>query len=175
MSYFIAKAQCGGRANEEHKVAHPFRKPDDYVRYFDKTQDREEDSPWSGRPSRQVDRKRDRCDHPDEHRGVLVDVETLVERNRLRQLRHPGTPAVRFYAFVQHEGEIVCTKRHHAHAVVSIGQSLGVARNYVCPGDVVDLYKVEKNFQKKRRCSCPDGPTYNALDAQTLNMRLFAP
>ena len=120
-----------------------------------------------------MERKRDRCAYPDEHRGVVVDIDKLVERNRLRQLRHPGTPKVRFYAFVQHEGEIVCTKRQHAHAVVSIGASFAVARNFVLPSDVVELYKKERNFGGKRRCCCPDGPTHSETDAQKLDLRPF--
>ena len=91
----------------------------------------------------------------------MADPRTVVEINRRRQGLDPTLPDVRFYAFVQHEGDVVITKRHNPHLVVSIGQTFGVAKNFVEPQHVLNLWEKKEG---EKHCLCEDGNLWMEKD-----------
>lgn len=112
-------------------------------------------SGWAPGRARNIEDKADVCKEPNEHRGCVADPRLIVRANAARRRRADGDlPKISFYAFVQHEGDVVITKKRNPHLVVSIGQTFGVAKNFVEPQHVLDLWEKGEGWKK---CRCPDG------------------
>lgn len=140
-------------------MACPFYKEEDPLDYTDPS-DATATSAWRNGSARNI-KKNQLCKHPDEHRAWTIDPATLVEVNAKRRIETPKLPVLSFYTIVQHEGDFVVTTRHVAHAVVSIGQSYGVAHNFLEPRHLVNLYEVDG--AGKISCKCPDGETFQGV------------
>lgn len=123
-------------------------------RYYEPSEASYKEKAWTTGDIENIQDEEDLCLHPEEHRAQVVDPGVIVDLNKIRVKQDPTRPAVRFYAFVQHEGDIVVTKRHNPHLVVSIGQTFGVARNFVEPQHVYDLWDKDEGV---KHCTCPAG------------------
>lgn len=112
------------------------------------------------------------CNYPDEHPACVIDPAGLVEANKIqiRTLKDDRPAAIRFYAFVQHEGDVVIMKQHNPHIVVSIGQSFGMSHNFLQPEHVRDLWDEEKGLAA-RGCVCEDGLLGAERPSMSLSLR----
>lgn len=115
-----------------------------------------------------------RCQFPEEHIGALASPEDVAKINRGRRTtaKELGEklPRLEFYAFVQHESEVFCAKRHTVHAVVNIGQSFSLSHNFLEPQHVKALHR--QDGAGKHRCTCAEGTTTGGK-VDELDLRLF--
>lgn len=152
-------------------AAYPFPNPKDGSVYYDWTDrsSRTGNGSWRACPPGQTATKEeDVCRFVHEHRACVLDPETITFENARRREGNPTLPVLRFYAVVQHEGEVVIHKRHNPHMVISIGQSFAVTRNFLEPQYAVHLWD---NAEGKRRCECNDGYDGAARTSWPLDLR----
>lgn len=96
------------------------------------------------------------CKYPEDHRGRFASPDILRRVNRTRRNANPRLPELRFYAFVQHEGETVILKPGIWYKVINIGQCYGIDRNYIRPRDAGHFLQTDRT---STRCTCRDGKT----------------
>lgn len=90
----------------------------------------------------------------------MTEPSILVTINRERIEAHdPASddlppPELRFYAFVQHEGDVVVLKQHNPCAIVSIGQSFAMEHNFLEPQHVREPWD---DGSLQHGCECEDG------------------
>lgn len=112
------------------------------------------------------------CREVQEHRACVLDPDTICAENAERRTVDESLPELRFYAIVQHEGEVIIHKRHNPHIVISIGQSFGVSRSFLEPQYAMGLMD---NDEGVRKCDCPNGHESDKHPEWDLELRDIAP
>lgn len=156
-------------------VSHPARKGK--VRYRDYNDKGHKDSSWNDLDMGPMTED-DICPYPLEHRGTVVDPETIVAISKRLEANNPDFVPIRFYAFFQPEGTFVVTKQHNVHAVISIGQSFSVAHNFLEPQHIMHMYNDGgevpddgKPINGAPKCRCPFGETNDEEAKGELGLR----
>lgn len=103
----------------------------------------------------------------------MLDPETITDQNRTRREENSTLPLLKFYAVVQHEGEVMIWKRHIPHAVVSIGQSFSVERSFLEQQHAPRMWGDQA--EKDRKCTCNDGCGFRGKPTWGLDLRQTTP